>query len=156
MTSQVAGAVVPRSGIYATLRESYNNACPPYITLIKYHRLAGAVGIEPTLKVLETLVLPLYYAPIKRWYLTIIKIKSLTSDAVFMVGRQINILPLYYTPLQNNPLPRIGLGLFSFFMHSVCLTLLTMLFDFQSFFYRFLVSVTMVIDTVTLCAFQFG
>lgn len=34
---------------------------PPYIR--QQYFFAGAVGIEPTLKVLETLVLPLYYAP---------------------------------------------------------------------------------------------
>lgn len=31
--------------------------------------LAGAVGIEPTLKVLETFVLPLYDAPIQKGYI---------------------------------------------------------------------------------------
>ncbi len=29
--------------------------------------MAGTVGIEPTLTVLETVVLPLNYVPIKKW-----------------------------------------------------------------------------------------
>ncbi len=34
-------------------------------TLLYFFKLAGAVGIEPTPKVLETSILPLNYAPIK-------------------------------------------------------------------------------------------
>ena len=35
------------------------------IAIINYKLMAGAVGIEPTPKVLETSILPLNYAPIK-------------------------------------------------------------------------------------------
>jgi hypothetical protein len=49
----------PQSGALTTSPQ------PPYRYMVKQFKLAGAVGIEPTLEVLETSVLPLNYAPMK-------------------------------------------------------------------------------------------
>ena len=50
----------PQSGALTTSPQ------PPLYYFEFLNLLAGAVGIEPTLTVLETVVLPLNYAPIKR------------------------------------------------------------------------------------------
>ena len=55
-------------GIEPTNAGSTNRCVNPFATtaiLYLYKYLAGAAGIEPTPKVLETFVLPLNYAPIK-------------------------------------------------------------------------------------------
>jgi hypothetical protein len=44
--------------------------CVNHFATIAIIKLAGAVGIEPTPKVLETFVLPLNYAPMKyNWFI---------------------------------------------------------------------------------------
>ncbi len=40
----------------------------PFATTAILNTLAGAAGIEPTPKVLETFVLPLNYAPVFKWW----------------------------------------------------------------------------------------
>ena len=49
----------PQSGALTTSPQS------PLSIFHEFKKLAGAVGIEPTPKVLETSILPLNYAPIK-------------------------------------------------------------------------------------------
>ena len=35
----------------------------------RHNHLAGVVGLEPTLEVLETYILPLNYTPMNKWWL---------------------------------------------------------------------------------------
>ena len=62
---------IPKVGVEPTLLTEHDfescasaNSATSACVSNKSYLLAGAVGIEPTLKVLETLVLPLNYAPI--------------------------------------------------------------------------------------------
>ena len=81
---------------------------------------------------------------------TLLGLISLLAVLTFMYGI---VMGSYHSVSQSLV---AGLKLFSLFMHSVCLTLLAMFFYFQSFFYHFLISMTMVIDTMTFSTFQFG
>lgn len=56
--------------------------------------LAGAVGIEPTLKVLETFVLPLNYAPVLVWWRGADSNRRTQRERIYSPSRLATSLPL--------------------------------------------------------------
>ncbi len=58
--------------------------------------MAGAVGIEPTLEVLETSVLPLNYAPIKlKWWRGTDSNRRTLRERIYSPPRLATSLPLH-------------------------------------------------------------
>ena len=62
---RVEGIEPPRRETLDPKSSASANSATPACELKDNFKMAGAVGIEPTLTVLETVVLPLNYAPIK-------------------------------------------------------------------------------------------